>query len=142
MKTNLRIYAGLAALASAALVLAACKSTVAPETKEIDSHRTNDLVISLSSEKGELSQGQNRFVIAFRSAAGNQPADVGTVVVSASMAMPGMAPMTAPIELESAGETGKYIAKGAFAMSGSWRFEARWDGPAGKGSTSFNSNVR
>ena len=75
-------------------------------------------------------------------AADNQPADVGTVVVSASMAMPGMAPMTAPIELEPAGGKGNYVAKGDFAMSGSFRFEVRWDGPAGKGSTSFNSNVR
>ena len=140
MKTNLRMRAGLAVLA--ALVLAACKSAGVPETKEIESHRANDLVISLSSEKGELSQGQNRFVIAFRSAADNQPADVGTVVVSASMAMPGMAPMTAPIELEPAGGKGNYVAKGDFAMSGSFRFEVRWDGPAGKGSTSFNSNVR
>ena len=62
--------------------------------------------------------------------------------MSSAMAMPGMAPMTAPIELEPAGTKGQYAAKGDFAMSGAWKFEVRWDGPAGKGSASFNTNVR
>lgn len=86
--------------------------------------------------------GQNRFIVAFRSASNNQPVDAGTVTVSSSMAMPGMAPMTAPIELEAAGTTGQYVAKSDFAMSGAWKFEVRWDGPAGRGATSFNTNVR
>jgi hypothetical protein len=68
--------------------------------------------------------------------------DVSTVTVGSSMAMPGMAPMTAPIELEPAGSTGQYSAKGDFVMSGSYKFELRWDGPAGRGTTSFNTNVR
>jgi len=138
MKTNV----GLAILALSALILGACSNASAPQTKQIETHRANDLVIALLSEKGELAQGQNRFSIAFRSAANNQPVDAGTVTVSASMAMPGMAPMTAPIELDSTGETGKYAAKGDFGMSGAWKFEVRWNGPAGQGSTSFSSPVR
>ena len=136
MKRNI----SLVILTLTALALGACKN--APQAKEIESHQAKDLIISLLNEKGELAQGQNRFVIAFRSAGNNQPVDVGKVIVGSSMTMPGMAPMTAPIELESAGETGKYLAKGDFLMSGAWRFELRWDGPAGQGSTSFNSNVR
>ena len=86
--------------------------------------------------------GQNRFVIAFRSAGNNQPVDVGAVTLGSAMAMPGMAPMTAPVELEPAGSTGQYAAKSDFAMSGAWKFEVGWDGPAGRGTTSFNTNVR
>ena len=133
---------GLCALALAAVMLVGCKSAAAPETKEIQTQRTKDLTIVLMNEKGELAMGQNRFVIAFRSASNNQPVDVGAVTVSSAMAMPGMAPMTAPVELEPAGSTGQYSAKGDFAMSGSYKFDVRWDGPAGRGSTSFNSNVR
>ena len=99
-------------------------------------------MIALLNEKGELVMGQNRFIIAFRSSSNNQPIDVGTVTVGSSMAMPGMAPMTAPIELEPAGATGQYVAKSDFAMSGAWKFEVRWDGPAGRGAASFNTNVR
>jgi hypothetical protein len=137
-----RTYFGLYALALTALMLGSCKSGAVAETKEIQTQRTKDLVIALLNEKGELAMGQNSFIIAFRSASNNQPIDVGTVTVGSSMAMPGMAPMTAPIELEPAGTTGRYTAKSDFAMSGAWKFEVRWDGPAGRGTASFNTNVR
>jgi len=129
---------GLAGL----LFLGACSSAPTTAAKEIQTERTKDLAISLMSEKGELAMGQNRFIVAFRSTSNNQPVDVGAVTVGSSMAMPGMAPMTAPIELEPAGSPGQYAAKGDFAMSGAWKFEVRWDGPAGKGSVTFNTNVR
>jgi hypothetical protein len=137
-----RTFIGLCALALAALTFGGCKSTADAETKKIQTQRTKDLVIALLNEKGELVMGQNRFIIAFRSSSNNQPIDVGTVTVGSSMAMPGMAPMTAPIELEPAGATGQYAAKSDFAMSGAWKFEVRWDGPAGRGAASFNTNVR
>jgi hypothetical protein len=130
------------ALGALALALGGCKTAAVVETKEIQTQRTGDLVIALLSEKGDLAMGQNRFIVAFRSATNNQPVDAGTVTVGSSMAMPGMAPMTAPIELEPAGSTGQYVAKGDFPMSGAWKFEVRWDGPAGRGATSFNTNVR
>ena len=133
---------GLCALALAAVMLGGCKGTAVAETKEIQTQRTKDLTIVLMNEKGELAMGQNRFVIAFRSTSNNQPVDVGAVTVGSAMAMPGMAPMTAPVELEPAGSTGQYVAKSDFAMSGAWKFEVRWDGPAGRGTTSFNTNVR
>ena len=124
------------------LLLSACTSAPPAAAKEIQTERTKDLAISLMSEKGELAMGKNQFIVTFRSAASNEPVDVGSVTVSSAMAMPGMAPMTAPIELEPAGAKGQYTAKGDFAMSGAWKFEVRWDGPAGKGSASFNTNVR
>lgn len=139
---KLRTTISLCALALAAVMLGGCKSAAVAETKEIQTQRTKDLTIVLMNEKGELAMGQNRFVIAFRSASNNQPVDVGAVTVGSAMAMPGMAPMTAPVELEPAGSTGQYAAKSDFAMSGAWKFEVRWDGPAGRGTTSFNTNVR
>ncbi|MGH9673302.1 MAG: FixH family protein [Bryobacteraceae bacterium] len=124
----------------AALLPGACHSGGGSEMKEVASQNAGDLSVALLSESGDLKQGQNRFRIAFTR--GSQPVDVGTVTVSSSMAMPGMAPMVAPIELKSSGETGKYDLTGEFAMSGAWQFEVRWNGPAGQGSTSFNTNVR
>ena len=129
-------------LGAVVLVLAGCASKKAADVKEIESHRAQDLTISLLSEAGELNQGENRFLIAFRKADDNKPVDAGSVTVSASMAMPGMSPMTAPIELQPSGETGRYAIHGNFAMSGSWRFEVRWNGPVGQGSTTFTSSVR
>ncbi len=140
-------YLSIGALVIAALVSVACGTnqppaqTKAQPGKTIATQKANNLVISLDNEHGELAQGQNRFVIRFRSSSG-QPVDVGKVTVSSSMAMPGMAPMVAPIELKSAGETGAYDLTGDFGMSGAWKFEIRWDGPAGQGTTSFSTNVR
>jgi len=142
MKTNIKMNIGIGGLIVAAVVLSACSSNSAPVTKEIQSHNSGDMVISLSSETGELAQGKNTFYIAFRSASKNQPVDAGTVAVNASMTMPGMAPMVAPIEIAPAGKPGQYFVKADFGMSGSFGFEVRWDGPAGRGSTSFQSSVR
>ena len=137
---KVKTYICLGAVALATLMLGACHASTA--TKEIQTQRTKDLAIVLMSETGELVMGQNHFIIAFRSATDNKPVDVGTVTVGSSMTMPGMAPMTASIELEPTGNTGQYATKGDFAMSGSWKFEVRWAGPAGSGTTSFNTSVR
>lgn len=128
---------------SAALLLAACRSGGAGggELKEIAAQDVGSLRVVLLSPGGDLAQGDNQFRIAFRTAAG-EPVDVGSVSMSSSMAMPGMAPMVAPIELAPAGQTGQYVVKGTFAMSGAWRFEVRWNGAAGQGSASFDVNVR
>jgi len=140
MRTNLSV----AVLVLSAVVLAGCGSGSAPATtatKEITSQRAGDLMLSLQNENGELAQGQNRFVVAFRSA-NNQPVDPGNVTIGASMTMPGMAPMVAEMEVKPSGTPGAYAATGDFKMSGAYVFEVRWDGPAGKGSTSFTTSVR
>ena len=133
---------GIGGLIVAAVVLSACNSGGASATKEIESHTAGDMVITLSNEKGELAQGQNTFVIGFRSASTKQPVDAGTIMLSASMTMPGMAPMVAPIEISPAGKPGQYVIKADFGMSGSFAVDVRWDGPGGRGSTSFHSSVR
>ena len=137
----------LGVLVIAAVVTVACGTNKPAEEpaaqvgKQISVQKSGDLTIALQNESGELKMGQNRFVVSFRSASG-QPVDAGKVTVSSSMAMPGMAPMVAPIELQSAGQVGAYSLTGDFAMSGAWKFEIRWDGPAGQGTTSFSTNVR
>jgi len=132
----------LAVMMLAALVLGACGGTGTPALKEIESYKAGGLVVSLLSEKGELSQGQNSFVVAFHPPGAKQAVDVGAVTLGSSMSMPGMAPMTAPIELTPTGEPGKFTATGEFPMSGSWLFDLRWNGPGGQGNTTFHTSVR
>jgi Cu(I)/Ag(I) efflux system membrane protein CusA/SilA len=107
----------------------------------LETVRSGDLVITLSNPAGELRQGGNRAVIEFRSAATNEPVDVGTVRLGASMTMPGMV-MTSPITIMQTGRPGVYEATGEFAMAGSWQMTLEWDGPAGRGSAAFEGNVR
>jgi len=141
MKTNIKIYITTALFG--ALLLGACQSGgEAVETHEIASQVAGDVRVVLLGGADGLAQGNNRFTVAFRSAADDQPVDAGTVTVGSSMAMPGMAPMIAPIELQPTGEMGQYALSGEFDMSGAWQFEIRWNGPVGQGSTSFRVNVR
>jgi hypothetical protein len=142
MKQNISLGIGFVILAAAVALVTACAGPDSSHTKIIQSHREKDLLVSLVNENGELGQGQNQFTVWFQTPDQREFVDVGAVTVSSSMSMPGMAPMTAPIELEKATEKGKYIAKGDFPMSGAWQFELRWDGPAGQGMTSFNTSVR
>jgi len=150
MKTNLRrnlrfSTLGLAAVVATALFTSGCGNDVKPKAasyKQVMSQKAGDVTISLASENGELQQGENQFMITFQSAANNQAIDPGTVTVSSSMSMPGMTPMVAEIELKPAGQVGAYLADGSFGMSGAWKFELRWDGPAGQGTSMFSVPVR
>jgi hypothetical protein len=150
MKANLRMNLsfsalGLAAAAATALFTSACGTNVKPTAtsyKQVMTHKDGDVIISLASENGELQQGEDHFMVTFQSAANNQAIDPGTVTISSSMSMPGMTPMVAAIELKPAGQVGSYTADGTFGMSGAWKFELRWDGPAGQGSSMFTVNVR
>lgn len=99
------------------------------------------VTIVLLNKSGELVQGQNEFVVQFKDEQG-QPADVGDVLLGSSMSMPSMAPMSGDAEITPTGQTGIYKVTSNFAMSGAWHFTLSWNGPYGKGHTSFNNNVR
>jgi YtkA-like len=97
--------------------------------------------VTLSNPEGQLRTGSNRFRIEFRSAATNEPVDVGTVQLAASMTMPGML-MNGPTTITPTGQPGVYDAAGDFGMSGSWQMTIEWNGPAGRGSAAFEGNVQ
>lgn len=99
------------------------------------------LTITLLNKSGELTQGQNEFVVQFKDDQG-QPADVGDVQLGSSMSMPSMAPMSGDSALTPTSQTGLYKVTSNFAMSGAWHFTLFWNGQYGQGHTSFNSNVR
>jgi hypothetical protein len=99
------------------------------------------LTVVLLNETGELTQGQNKFVVQFKDYQG-QPVDVGDVQLGSSMSMPSMAPMSGDAEITPTGQPGIYKVMSNFAMSGAWHFTLSWNGPSGRGQTSFNSNVR
>jgi hypothetical protein len=120
-----------------------CKSGKVDVTslKPAATRTVGKLTIVLLNETGELSQGQNKFVVQFKDGQG-QPADVGDVQLGSSMSMPSMAPMSGDAEITPTSQPGIYRVTSNFAMSGAWHFTVSWKGPYGDGHTSFNSNVR
>ena len=102
--------------------------------------RAGTLELRVVSDTGELQMGENRFTIEFHDAVSGATADAGTVQASGTMSMPGMV-MNAPITLTPV-RPGVYAAAGQFAMSGSWTLRLDWEGPAGRGTTTFEGQVR
>jgi Cu(I)/Ag(I) efflux system membrane protein CusA/SilA len=102
--------------------------------------QSGDLEIVLTSPTGTLRQGRNTFAIEFRTARGAL-VNVGTVRGSANMSMPGMV-MSSGLQLTPTGEPGRYQATAEFGMAGAWPMAFEWDGPAGRGSVTFEGMVQ
>ena len=121
-----------------------CSSDLSRETDTpstvLTSVRAGNLEIRVTSRLGDLHMGDNQFAIEFRDTTSGTPVDVGTVRASGAMSMPGMA-MTAPLTLTRE-RPGVYAATGQFTMSGTWTLRLDWDGPVGRGSTTFEGHVR
>ncbi len=120
-----------------------CKSgnTDISSLKPAATRTVRNLTVVLLNKTGELTQGQNEFVVQFKDNQG-KPADVGEVQLGSSMSMPSMAPMSGDAQITPSGQTGIYTVKSNFAMSGAWHFTLSWNGLFGQGHTAFNSNVR
>jgi Cu(I)/Ag(I) efflux system membrane protein CusA/SilA len=102
--------------------------------------RSGDLDIVVLSPTGTLRSGRNTFTIEFRSSSGVL-VDVGTLRVNANMTMPGMV-MPGNVQVEPSGVAGRFTATAEFGMAGSWPITVDWDGPAGRGSASFQGSVQ
>jgi Cu(I)/Ag(I) efflux system membrane protein CusA/SilA len=142
--------AAAAAVAGVAIVTAfmawrlALPGQDAPEALRatvIQTVHAKDLDIALLSETGALRQGRNRFFVEFRRTGSTAPLDVGTARASANMAMPGMV-MSSGLRLQPTAVPGRYEATAEFGMSGMWHMSVEWDGPAGRGTASFEGGVQ
>jgi len=111
------------------------------ELTTIQTQKTKDAVITLKSETGQWKPGKNTFVLEFASPSG-QPLDAGKVTLSASMGMPGMAPMVTGATLSPDKAPGRYLGTIDFPDRGTRQVTVTWDGPAGKGSAAFSVPVR
>jgi hypothetical protein len=116
--------------------------TVWSAEKLIQTQKTKEVVITLTSESGQWKAGKNSFAIEFTSAKDKQPVDVGKVSLSTSMAMTGMAPMIAGATVSPDKTPGRYLGSIDFPDPGTRQVTVTWEGPAGKGSTKFSVPVR
>ena len=129
-------------MAIAMTVLLLLTTTVWSAEKVIQTQKVKDVVIALKSESGQWKAGKNSFALEFTSARDQKPVDAGTVSLSTSMAMTGMAPMIAGATLSPDKTPGRYVGTIEFPDTGTRQVTVSWDGPAGKGSTKFSVPVR
>jgi len=121
----------------ALLTLAAACGTKTDTGKEIKSAPVGKLTVTISSPSGHIKHGGDDFVVTFKDASG-KPVDVGAV--SLTFHMPGMGPMAAMNDQTTFTTTdtpGVYKGKANIEMAGEWQAQVSYEGPAGKGQTSF-----
>jgi len=108
--------------------------------KEVGRVRSGPLDVVLLSAADTLKQGKGTFVVEFRDGSGGL-VDVGAVMVSASMSMPGMAPMFGESVVMPGPTKGRYEVSSDLGMAGAWRLDIAWSGPRGQGQASVRATA-
>jgi YtkA-like len=136
MSKNILAFSLLAVL----LIVAACgyKTSSVDTGKVIKSAPIGNLTVTLSSPSGQIKHGGDEFFITFKDSSG-KPVDVGAAALTFHMPQMGsMAPMNDPATLTTTDTPGVYRAKANIQMAGEWQAQVSFEGPAGKGQTSFS----
>ena len=127
-------------LFSALLLVAACgsKSSGVDTGKVIKSAPVGNLTVTLSNSSGQIKHGGDEFFLTLKDSSG-KPVEVGAAAVTFHMPQMGsMAPMNDPATLTTTDTPGVYRAKANIETAGEWQTQVSYEGPAGKGRTSFS----
>ena len=125
----------------AILLVAACGGDdQTAQLKEVQRVKAGSMEVVLLAPGESLKKGKANFALEFRNADGDL-VDVGSVMVGASMPMPGMAPMFGECLVTPSPTKGRYEVVSELGMAGTWRLQIAWNGPAGKGSASLPGSV-
>jgi len=134
---TIMIKAILALSIVALLALVAACGTKTDTGKEIKTVPVGKLTVTISSPSGQLKHGGDEFVVTFKDTSG-KPVDVGAVSLTFHMqAMGPMAAMNDQTTFTTTDTPGAYKGKANIEMAGEWQAQVTYEGPAGKGQTSF-----
>ena len=135
----------ITAISIVALVfVAACTRTTTKVStgKPLATVKVNDLTATLSNSTGQLKQGDQELTLAFTDASA-KPVDVGAASLNFHMpSMGSMAAMNDAVTLTTTSTPGVYSGKVNISMAGEWQGQLAYEGPAGKGKTTFSVTAR
>lgn len=119
------------------LLAAACGSKNVDTGKLIKSAPIGNLTVEISSATGQLKHSGDEFFVTFKDASG-KPVDVGSVALVFHMpAMGTMQVMNDQTTFTTTNTPGVYRGKANIEMAGEWQAQITYEGPAGRGQTSF-----
>ena len=127
-------------VASLVVVAAGCSSSKNVDTgKVIKSNPVgNNLTATISSKDGALKNGDNDFFVSFKDSSG-KAVEVGAVGLTFHMPTMGTMPaMNDAASFTETGTPGVYQGKVKLESAGDWQAQLSYEGPAGKGKTSFS----
>ena len=131
-------------LVAALIIIAGCSKSVSNVSTgvAIKTVALDSLTATLSNGTGQLKQGDQEVTLAFTDASG-KPVDVGAVSLNFHMpAMGGMAAMNDAVAFTTTNTPGVYRGKVNIGMAGEWQAQLAYEGPAGKGKTTFSVTAR
>ena len=124
-------------LATLLFIAAACGSKSIDTGKVIKSAPVGNMTVEISSPTGQLKHGGDEFFVTFKDSSG-KPVDVGAAALVFHMpAMGSMAVMNDQTTFTTTETPGVYSGKANIEMAGEWQAQVSYEGPAGKGQTSF-----
>lgn len=126
-------------LVSLAISAVACGSSGPTDTGKIIKSAPvgNNLTATLSNNDGVLKNGDNEFFISFKDSSG-KAVEVGAVGLNFFMpAMGTMPAMNNAATFTAISTPGVYQGKVKLESAGDWQAQVSYEGPAGKGKTSF-----
>ena len=136
----MRTLTNLGVVLAMMVVVVGCRNAAQAQLNELQRVHSGTLDVVLLSEGEALRLGKGTFVLEFKDP-GGQLVDVGTVKVTATMSMPGTAPMFGDNIVKEAATKGRYEVASDLGMAGTWRLTVEWNGPAGRGSASLPGTV-
>ena len=122
------------------LIVVACgsKTSSVDTGKVIKSAPIGNLTVTLSSPSGQIKHGSDEFFVTFKDSSG-KPVDVGAAALTFHMPqMASMPAMNDSATLTTTDTPGVYRAKANIETAGEWQAQVSFEGPAGKGQTSFS----
>jgi ABC-type Fe3+-hydroxamate transport system substrate-binding protein len=128
----------LLGLVTFGVLTAACGSKNPTGTVIKSASAGNNLTVSIATSDGVLKHGDTNFTLSFTDASG-KTVEVGAVAVTFQMpAMGTMPAMNNAATFTSTGTPGVYQGKVKLESAGDWQAQVSYEGPAGRGKTSFS----
>ena len=141
MKKSLIVIAIV--LGALVVIAAACGSKTGndgnvPTGKVIKTVPVDKLTATLSNDSGVLKHGNQELTLSFTDGSG-KPVDVGAVSLNFHMPQMGsMAAMNDSVTFTTTNTPGVYRGKVDIEVGGEWQGQLAYEGPAGKGKTTFS----
>jgi len=137
------VIAILIALSVVLVIAVACGSKTGtsgsvPTGKTIRAAPVGNLTATLSNDSGALKHGNQEVMLSLTDASG-KPVDVGAVSLAFHMDQMGaMSAMNDAVALTTTDTPGIYRGKVDIEVAGEWQVQLAYEGPSGKGKTSFS----
>jgi hypothetical protein len=123
-------------------VTASATSVAAGELQVIRTYNVRDIVLTVLSETGQWTTGQNEFVLEIASATRKRLIPVVGPTLSATLSAAGRGALRSSAQLTPGDAEGRYVGTITLPRAGEWTGAVAWGGAVSRGSATFSMPVQ